>query len=82
MATMTITMPDDHAHRVFEALAVRHGVAATAPADELEKAASDEVVDFMETVTKHYEAEAAANQARQDALQQAEDDIVLGAAVA
>jgi hypothetical protein len=76
MATMTITMPDAHANRVIEALAHRHGW-TSASTEPQGKAAKDEVIDFMETVTKHYEAERAGNEAKQEALAQAEADIVL-----
>jgi hypothetical protein len=76
MAEMKITMPDAHAQRFIEALAARQGWTPEAQGTQ-GKWAKENVMDYMTTVTKHYEAERDAAAARKAALDQSATELIL-----
>jgi hypothetical protein len=76
MTDMKISMPDAHAARFIEALAARQGWTPDS-GEPQGKWAKANVMDYMTTVTKHYEAERDANAARKAALDASEKDLVL-----
>jgi len=71
MATLTITIPDAVATRVYTALCVRGSLPVNAAN------AKTVVIDYIKTVTKHYEGEAAGNTAKATALATADTEIAL-----
>jgi hypothetical protein len=80
MANMTLTFPDAVAPRIVEALSARGGwtpEVGAATGQTQNQAAKAVVVDFIKTVSKHYEAEKDAAVAREQALTKAEADFTV-----
>ena len=80
MANMTISFPDAVAPRIVEALSARGGwtpEVGQQTGQTQNQAAKAVVVDFIKTVSRHYEAEKDAAAARDQALTKADADFAI-----